>query len=92
MAVATLIFWALVVVQQVELMGIDGTLGSASEWHDLARFAFGEVGIRRLGRLYLQYDRRDFHPNDIDSGTLLEDWKREFETSPVYQTALRAAV
>jgi predicted metal-dependent hydrolase len=87
MIVATGIFWSLVAMQQVKLMRVDGMLASAREWRDLARFAFGEVKVGRLGWLYLQYYRPGFHPNDIDASELLERWKRELATSPVYQAA-----
>jgi predicted metal-dependent hydrolase len=87
MVTATAIFWSLVAVQQLELMRVDGILASGREWRDLGRFCFGEVRVGRLWRLYLQYYRPGFHPNDIDARELLETWKREFATSPVYQAA-----
>jgi predicted metal-dependent hydrolase len=87
MAVTTVVFWSLVAVQQVELMRVDGILWSRREWRDIARFAFREVEAGRLRRLYLQYYRPGFHPNDIDASELLERWKRELASSPVYRAA-----
>jgi predicted metal-dependent hydrolase len=88
MATATVIFWSLVAIQQVELMRVDGIARSRREWRDLRRFGFKQVKVGRLWRLYLQYYRPSFHPNDIDATELLERWKGEFASSPVYQAAV----
>jgi uncharacterized protein len=44
-------------------------------------------GLLGLIPMYLAYFRPGFHPWDLDNQALLEGWKRELQTSPVYQRA-----
>lgn len=75
MFVATVIFWAKVVEHQARLMHADGILFDLAEWKDLVAFLFVEPGsMRRLIPLYLRYYKPGFHPRDIDTRQILEDW------------------
>lgn len=75
MLVATAIFWAKVGEHQARLMHHDGILFDAREWKDLLSFLFVEPGsMRRLIGPYLRYYLPGFHPRDIDTRQLLEDW------------------
>ncbi len=93
MFVVTLVFWALVVAQQVRLMSVDGCLFSFKEWAALVRFLFVEPGgMGRIVRPYLSYYRPGFHPWDHDNQALLDAWKAELGRSPIYESAIRASV
>ena len=60
---------------QARLMHADGILFDVHEWGDLLRFLFVEPGtMRRLIGPYLRYYKPGFHPTDIDTRQLLEDW------------------
>lgn len=75
MFVATIIFWAKVAEHQARMMHADGIVFDAREWKDLIRFLFIEPGsMTKLIPLYLRYYKRGFHPRDIDTRQLLEDW------------------
>jgi predicted metal-dependent hydrolase len=88
MLAATVIFWVLVVEQQVELMRADRSLSSLREWRSLWRFLWIEPGgLRAMWRLYLDYYRPGFHPWQLDNRDLLEKWKQEYEGSATYQVA-----
>jgi predicted metal-dependent hydrolase len=88
MALASVIFWGKVVEQQCRMMSVDGTLLSLDEWSELVRFLFVEPGgMQRLVPLYLDYYRRGFHPWDLDNRDLLDAWKREWASSPMYRPA-----
>jgi predicted metal-dependent hydrolase len=81
---ATLIFWGLVFVQQVQLMRVDGILSSRAEWAALGRFMFGRGGLASLTPLYFSYYRPSFEPWELDNQELLDAWKRELEGSTSY--------
>jgi len=82
---ATIIFWTKVYEHQVAMMRADGIDRSWDEWRALGRFLFIDPGgMGRLLRPYLQYFRPSFHPSDIDTEALLDDWKHEFDASPAY--------
>ena len=86
MAVATVIFWAKVLEHQLRMMSVDGTLLSPREWLALARFLFVRPGgMLSLVRPYLAYYRPGFHPWDLDNRALLDAWKREYASAPVYR-------
>jgi predicted metal-dependent hydrolase len=88
MAVATVIFWAKVVEHQVRMMHADGILFSASEWSALVRFLFVEPGgMLQLVGPYLRYYRPGFHPWELDTSDLLEAFRAELASSPVYREA-----
>lgn len=68
MVLASGIFWALIVEQQVRMMRVDGTHLSIEEWRALGRHLFVDPG--RMGALvgpYLRYFRPGFHPRDLDA-------------------------
>jgi predicted metal-dependent hydrolase len=89
---ATAIFWAKVLEHQVIMMRTDGIAGSVEEWRALGRFLFVDPGgMLPLIRLYFEYYRPDFHPLDIDCTELLEAWRRDYESSPVYARSSAAA-
>jgi predicted metal-dependent hydrolase len=78
MLAATVIFWAKVIEHQVRMMKTDGTLTSPREWLALTYFLFVKPGtLRRMLRPYFAYYRPSFHPRDIDSSAILDDWKSQ---------------
>jgi predicted metal-dependent hydrolase len=86
MLLATVIFWALVIEQQVRMMKIDGVLFSAREWWGLFKYLWIKPGgMLRMWLHYLDYFRPGFHPWQLDNRHLLEAWKREYEASPSYK-------
>jgi len=75
MAVATILFWAKVAEHQARMMKADGILLDAGEWSALIKFLFVEPGsMRKLIGPYLRYYVPGFHPRDIDTKALLEEW------------------
>jgi predicted metal-dependent hydrolase len=92
MAVATLIFWAKVIEQQLRMMRADGTLGSRREWSALGRFLFKKPGwLFKMVRPYLAYYKPSFHPSQLDATTLVARWQKEFEQLEVYRESVRPA-
>lgn len=88
MAIASVIFWALVIEYQYRLMKTDGIHHDPQEWAALLRFLFVEPGgMPRMIREYVKYYKPGFHPWDIDNSALLEAWRKEFATSPEYKSA-----
>jgi predicted metal-dependent hydrolase len=47
-------------------------------------------GMFQLWGMYLQYFRPGFHPNDIDSSPLLDEWRAQYAATPVYAHATPA--
>ncbi len=89
---ATVIFWAKVIEQQARMMHASGILFSLEEWTALGRYLFVDPGgMTPLFRLYFEYFRPDFHPSHIDSTELLERWRAEYESSPLYSQSAMAA-
>lgn len=85
---ATLLFWLLVIEHQFVMMHADGVATSPREWWSLVRFLFVDPGaMRKVVRLYFEYFRPDFHPNDIDASDLIEAWRRAHEASPMQGAA-----
>ncbi|HEX9101614.1 MAG TPA: metal-dependent hydrolase [Polyangia bacterium] len=86
MLLATIIFWALVVEQQLRLMHADGILFSVRQWASLSRFLWTRPGaLRKMWRLYVDYFRPGFHPWQLDNRALLDAWKAEYDSAPAYQ-------
>lgn len=86
MAVATVRFWAKVLEHQVRLMRADGTASSPREWWALVHFLFVDPGgMAGVVGKYFAYYRPSFHPSDLDSHEVIEAWKHELETSPLYR-------
>lgn len=79
MALATLIFLAKVAEQQLRFMRVDGTATSPRQWAALIRFLFVDPGgMRKVTRGYFHYYRPSFHPSDVDSDALVDNWKNGF--------------
>jgi uncharacterized protein len=75
MVVASAVFWAMLTEQQLRLMAADGVLLSRHEWRDLLSALWGRRGVLRgMWPHYAAYFRREFHPWDIDSRALVDDW------------------
>jgi uncharacterized protein len=86
MLVATVIFWAMVLEQQVRLMKIDKVLFSPRQWWSLFKFLLVKPGgMRGMWIHYVDYFRPGFHPWQLDNRDLLEAWKREYATSTTYK-------
>jgi len=63
-------------VRTAYMLWKDGELWRAASWSGGRRFLFGQGGLLRgLGRDYRAWFRRDFHPNQIDDGALIESWR-----------------
>ncbi|MFT3924937.1 MAG: metal-dependent hydrolase [Myxococcales bacterium] len=87
---ATLIFWGLVLVQQVQLMWHDGILFSAREWSQLLVFWFRRGGlIQSLTPMYFSYYRPGFEPWELDNAEMLTAFQRELDNSSMYQEYAR---
>jgi predicted metal-dependent hydrolase len=88
---ATFIFWAKVIEQQARMMKADGIHLSVAEWVGLVRFLFIKPGgLAPLFPLWLEYFRPSFHPSDIDSTALIEEWRHEFAEQPIYAQSAAA--
>jgi uncharacterized protein len=88
---ATAIFWFKVFDHQIRMMRASGILYSGEEWSALFKFLFVEPGgMLPLFPLYLEYFRLNFHPSQIDSDKILEDWKTDFAQSPLYAQSAAA--
>lgn len=86
----SVIFWARVIQQQFMCMKDHGIQWNLREWLDLGKFAFVEQRfIQRLGPLYLEYFRFDFHPWHIEDSHLLAKWKLDYESNPVYKKRIK---
>lgn len=82
MIMATLIFWVLVAVQQVQLMAADRILWSPQEWGALLKFLWIKPGgLTKMCRLYLDYYRPGFHPWHFDNRHVIADWEAQNRTS-----------
>jgi predicted metal-dependent hydrolase len=82
MVQVTLMFWARVLEHQVRMMNAVGTLWMPSEWLALLRFLFVKPGgMRRVLRRYFHYFRPRFHPNDIDSRAVIDQWRRGYDST-----------
>jgi uncharacterized protein len=78
MWVSTLVFWARVFEQQLELMWTDRTLFNPAEWWRLFKFLWVNPGsMRRIVVPYFSYYLPGFHPWQHDNRELLEKWKSE---------------
>ncbi|UJR86098.1 Hypothetical protein I5071_81790 [Sandaracinus amylolyticus] len=76
MLAATAVFWAKVLEFQARMMAEDGDALSAREWARLVRFLFVEPGgMQDVWRLWADWFRPGFHPNDIDSEGAIAAWQ-----------------
>jgi predicted metal-dependent hydrolase len=88
MIVVSILFWLEVMVHQVRLTRADGTLWRLREWAALLGFLFVRPGgMRAVFRRYVHYFRPGFHPNDIDSRSVIDEWRRTYDASPAPREA-----
>ena len=68
----------------------DGIGLELKEWRDLFKFLLVEQRIaHRLGPLVLEYFQPDFHPWHIEDSHLLDKWKLDYDSNPVYKKRVR---
>lgn len=73
LALATVIFWGLVIPAFVQVLRNEGKLTDVKGWQQFYRYTFGEVGLLRMQiRAYLDYYRPSFHPWDHDNSEYLK--------------------
>ncbi len=76
MATTTLVFFAEVTYVHARLLHARGELGRRSGWAGLRRRLWKRPGLLRLlVPAYLDYYRRDFHPDDRDVSAMLDQWR-----------------
>jgi uncharacterized protein len=76
MATTTLVFFAEVTYVHARLLRARGELRRRSGWAGLRRRLWKRPGLLRLlVPAYLDYYRRDFHPDDRDVSALLDEWR-----------------
>jgi predicted metal-dependent hydrolase len=77
MVIVSVIFWALVAMQQLLFMAKRGALFSPREHWRAFKFLWLTPGtLRALVGPYLSYFRPGFHPADRGGLELVEEWKR----------------
>ncbi|MDB4987070.1 MAG: hypothetical protein JWN04_2248 [Myxococcaceae bacterium] len=91
MALTTVFFLEKVLEHQIRMMWRDRCLFSGKQWAALYKFLFRDPAIvNKVFRPYLAYYRRNFHPHQIESGQLLEDWRAEFAVDERYRRSVFA--
>jgi uncharacterized protein len=91
MLMTTAIFFMKIGEQQVRLMSADGTLWSWREWLDLLKYTFRDAKTHHMIWPWLSYFSPNFHPWQHDNRPLIDTWKQEFASSPVYRSSVRKA-
>ena len=82
MLLATVDFWVRVFRYHFALVRADGALGDARGWWRLFKWLWiSPGGLRQLGRPWLSYFRRDFHPWQHDNSSHVERWKVAYAES-----------
>lgn len=82
MFTTTIVFWVLVLLQQIALMRKDGIAASPREWWALFRYLFLDPGgMAGLLVPYLRYYKPSFHPNDHDTKSLVDSWRQTASVS-----------
>jgi predicted metal-dependent hydrolase len=82
MLLATVDFWARVFRYVFALVRADGALGDVRGWWRLFKWLWiSPGGLRQLGRPWLAYFRRDFHPWQHDNSGHVERWKAAYAES-----------
>jgi len=77
MVIATVILFSVMAVFQGRMLAADGKLFNFRENLKGFRFLFGFKGLfADLVPKYLDFFRKDFHPNDHDTTALLAEWKQ----------------
>jgi hypothetical protein len=82
---------ARVAARTLALLRRDGLLFDRGVWASAARFILGKRGlVRTLGRDFLAFFRRDFHPWDRDDSELVRAWRKATSGAPApFVTARR---
>jgi uncharacterized protein len=76
MIVASVIFWVVVADQQVRMMKPDDLHRSPKEWRDFFVYMFVKPApLAKLARPFLHFFKPGFHPNEIRTSQIVEDWK-----------------
>jgi len=82
MLLATVDFWVRVFRYVFALVRADGALGDVRGWWRLFKWLWiSPGGLRQLGRPWLSYFRRDFHPWQHDNSTHVARWKATYAES-----------
>ena len=82
MLLATIDFWARVFRYVFALVRADDGLGDVRGWWRLFKWLWiSPGGLRQLGRPWLSYFRRDFHPWQHDNSAHVERWKAAYAES-----------
>jgi len=82
MLIVTVDFWARVFRYVFALVRADGGLGDVRGWWRLFKWLWiSPGGLRQLGRPWLSYFRRDFHPWQHDNSSHVEHWKAAYAES-----------
>ena len=62
------------------MLRVDGLCFRRKVWADGLRFLLGKDGLLRgMGRDYLSFYRRSFHPDDVDDRALVAEWSERIE-------------
>lgn len=73
LALATVIFWGLVIPVFLEVLRTEGKLTDWKGWRKFFRYTMGDIGLLRIQlRAYADYFRPGFHPWDHDNRAYLE--------------------
>ncbi len=78
MCVTTVLLFAWVSLQQVQLMRADGCLFSLREWWRLAAFLLPPRRLPSLLLPYLAYFGPRFHPSHEDPRPLIAHWSADY--------------
>ncbi|MDP2227723.1 MAG: metal-dependent hydrolase [Moraxellaceae bacterium] len=72
LALATVIFWGLVIPVFLEVLRTEGKLTDLKGWRKFFRYTMGDIGLLRIQlRAYADYFRPGFHPWDHDNREFL---------------------
>jgi predicted metal-dependent hydrolase len=73
LALATVIFWGLVIPVFLQVLRTEGKLADVKGWAKFFRYTFGDIGMLRIQlRSYADYFRPGFHPWDHDNREYLK--------------------
>ncbi|MEN8720563.1 MAG: metal-dependent hydrolase [Oceanococcaceae bacterium] len=74
LALATSVFWAMVIPHYLQLVRKEGKLFDLKGWAQFAKFNFGKTGfLRKMALPWFDYYRPNFHPWDDDNSHFLKD-------------------
>lgn len=82
MLIVTGLFIGRTTYYTLKLMQQDGLLLKPNVWQKGIKNLLGKGGLLRdLGKSYMDYYRKDFHPWQSDTRALLDEWKAKYELS-----------